>query len=523
MLKKILTMDYPSLILTTIVALFAIRWLFFRKLNKFENLGIPHRKPWPFVGNMGSMLFKLDDMANSVDKLYKLDDDADYVGLYDFTEPVIILRTPELIKDVTVKNFDHFVDRRGFVDPENDELFGKNLAGLRGDHWKEVRSLLSPAFTSSKMKSMFKLMWSCGENFSNFFEERSIDSEIEIDTKEAMTRYTNDVIGTCAFGISIDSMRNPTNLFYVMGRKSTNFNGIRGLKFFLVRSFPYLTKLLGIKIIDSEAEIFFKNVVKETIETRDREGITRPDMIQLMMETRGRKSGEGRELTITDMTAQAFIFFFGGFESSATCMCFAAHLIAAHQEVQKKLHEEIDKVLEETKGEPTYEAVNSMQYLDAIINETLRLYPVAPAIDRVCIKKFELPPVKPGTKPVMVEPGQSVMLAIYSLHRDPKYFDDPEKFDPERFIDERKNDIQPFTYMPFGIGPRMCIANRFALLETKVVLFQLLAKCNLKLSEKAIFPIQLAREFSMRPKEGFWLRVRSRKATNVKGDKSVNA
>ena len=506
-------MDYLTLIVPTVITFLFIRWLFFRKPNKFENFGIPHPKPWPIFGNMASPILGFTDVVSAMQKVYKINETTNYVGMYEFHEPVIIIKSPELIKSITVKNFDHFVDHRAFLDLKSDDLLGKNLMGLRGDHWRKARSILSPAFTSNKMKTMFKLMWSCGENFANFFAERSSNGEIEIDTKEAMTRYTNDVIGTCAFGISMDSMRNPTNSFYVMGRKATKITRVRAIKFFIARIFPKVASFFGVKFMDPEVEHFFINVVKDTIEMRDREGTTRPDMIQLMMEERGKINGEGQEMTILDMTAQAFIFFFGGFESSATCMSFAAHLIAAHEEVQKKLYEEIDRVLKETNEEPSYEAINGMQYLDAVVKETLRLHPVQVAVDRLCVKTYELPPALPNGKSVVIEPGQTILIPTYSLHRDPKYFEDPDKFEPERFIDERKNEIKPFTYMPFGVGPRMCIANRFALLETKVVLFQLLSKCNLKSSTKTKFPFELACEFVMKPKEGFWLRVQSRNRT----------
>ena len=508
-------MDYPTLILTTIIAVLAISWFFFRKRNKLEKLGVLHPKPWPIFGNIGRTIFRLENIATTIENVYKFNKDAEYVGMYNFGDPVIVLRSPDLIKNITVKNFDHFVDHPSVIDPTTDELFGKNLAGLRGDNWKEIRSLLSPAFTGSKMKSMFKLMWNCGDNFANYFVDLASNGEIEIDSKEAMTRYTNDVIGTCAFGISIDSMKNPENEFYKMGRKSTNFGALRVLKFLLLRSFPKISKFFRIKIVEADVEKFFINVVKETIETRDREGITRPDMIQLMMESRGKKSGEGPKLTITDMTAQAFVFFFAGFDASSSCMCFVAHMIATHEEVQKKLHEEIDQVLKDSNGEPTYETVNAMKYLDAVVNETLRLLPITPATDRVCVKTYQLPPALPGGEPIVIEPGQSITLPIFALHKDPKYFTDPEKFEPERFMDERKSEIKPFTYMPFGIGPRMCIANRFAILETKVVLFQLLAKCDLKSSVKTKFPVELAcGAVNVQPKGGFWLRVASRKVSN---------
>lgn len=222
-------------------------------------------------------------------------------------------------------------------------------------------------------------------------------------------------------------------------------------------------------------------------------------------------------MTILDMTAQAFIFFFGGFDTTSTIMSFVALMLAVNEDVQNQLMDEIDDVVEKSNGQPTYDAVNAMVYLDAVINETVRLYPTLAFHDRVCVKRFELPPALPGGKPVVVEPGQNVWFPVYSIHRDAKYFAEPERFDPERFIGDRKNEIDPVTFFPFGQGPRMCIGNRFALLETKVVIFHLLAKCRVMTSEETALPIELSKSnFSMTPKGGFRLRLQTRKTTRMR-------
>ena len=503
-------MEYWTLILTTVAAALVIHYFFFLKLGKFKKLGIIHKKPWPIFGNMAAPFFRRSLLIDTIDEIYKLNEEAKYVGFYDFSEPVIMIRSVELIKNITVKNFDHFVDHRGFVaDPTMDPLAGKNLFSLRGDKWRDMRTLLSPAFTSSKMKTMFKLMSNCGRNFADYLTERSIDKPKVFNTKDAFTRYTNDVIAACAFSIRLDSMRTPENDFYVLGRKSTSFEGLLSLKFFLLRSFPRIFTFFKVKLIDEDTERFFEEVVRETIAMRDEKEITRPDMIQLMMEARGKPNAP--ELSIQDMTAHAFVFFFGGFDTSSQLMCFVAHMIACNKDLQRRIQEEIDEILEATNGEPTYEAVNGMKYLEAVMNETLRLYSPAPFFDRVCVKTFELPPAYPGAKPITVQPGTNIWFPAYSLHRDPKYFSEPEKFYPERFMDD-KNKINPYAYIPFGVGPRSCIGKKFALLQTKVVLFHLLAKCNLKPSPRTQINIEFSKaSFALTPKDGNWLQLEARK------------
>jgi len=325
--------------------------------------------------------------------------------------------------------------------------------------------------------------------------------------KDAFSKYTNDVIATCAFGIKVDSMKDPTNKFYVYGKEVTNFLEDHFIKFIFLKTFPSLGRILNVKIINDYVLHFFKDIVKTTIATRDVEHITRPDMLQLMMDIRD-KEGD-RKLDIDDMTAQVFIFFFAGFDTSSTAMSFVAHEIAANPEIQTKLQQEIDKILNESNKEVSYEVINQLEYLDAVISEALRLYPPVAFLERTCEKTYELPPALPDEKPAIVKKGMPVWIPILAIHRDKKYFEDPEKFYPERFLDNKLHNSS--CYMPFGLGPRMCIANRFAILEVKVLLFHLLARCELKPCAKTESPIKFKKGIIMMPENGFWLNIQHRK------------
>lgn len=219
-------------------------------------------------------------------------------------------------------------------------------------------------------------------------------------------------------------------------------------------------------------------------------------------------------------------------------MCFVIHEIAANPDIQLKLQNEIDDIFDKCNGDVTYEAVNGLEYLDAVINETLRYYPIAGFLDRMCTKSFELPPTLPGEKPLVLKRGDFIWFPVYPLQRDEKYFNDPDKFYPERFIEDPKGTLNSPAYMvyfiiiiliftccfvvlivvnlifnhqPFGVGPRMCIGNRFALLETKVLIVHLIAKCKLKPAKKMIMPLQLSKKsIVMTAEGGFWLDVEAR-------------
>ncbi|EFN63656.1 Cytochrome P450 9e2, partial [Camponotus floridanus] len=498
------------IVLSVIVGALGIYYYLFKDLNFFKNHEIPHKTPLPLLGNMGSTFFRRQSTAEFVKSLYDLSPDAKYVGMYEFTRPPIVIRDPELIKSITLKHFDMFMDRRAFLDEIQDPLLSKNITALRGERWREVRSILSPAFTSSKMKNMFKLMSNCAIDFANYLMQLPTEKKT-MEMKEVFTRYTNDVIATCAFGVSVDSMRNPKNEFYVYGKEATVLDTVVLLKFFIFIQLPWLARLIRLKFVRDEIANFFRDLVKVTIKTRDENGIVRPDMLQLMMEKRDKD--DKIELTIDDIVAQVFIFFFGGFDSSSSLMCFAAHEIAINQDVQDRLHNEIDEVLEKTNGQGSYEAINSMEYLDAVINETLRMYPIGAMLDRLCLKDFELPPTLPGVKPFTVKKGHGIWIPVYGLHHDPQYFKEPGRFDPERSLGDRKKEsLNCGAYLPFGLGPRMCIGSRFALLETKVLLFHLLARCDLEPCEKTSIPFKFSKNiFNLMPEGGFWLNVSPRK------------
>ncbi|XP_015585624.1 cytochrome P450 9e2-like [Cephus cinctus] len=432
---------------------------------------------------------------------------AKYAGMYDFTLPSIMIRDLELIKEIGIKHFDNFVDHKPLANPELDPLFAKNLFSLRGNKWREMRAILSPAFTSSKMKMMFELMSNCANEFADFVTTQRDTNIVEI--RDAFSRYTNDIIATTAFGISINSMKERDNEFYKMGKDVTTFGFFNSMVFMIGQVNPKLTKSLKLRIINQRVSNFFEDIITSTIATTIAQKIERPDMLQLLIQAK--ESGKAADLTIQDMTAQAFIFFFRGFDTVSLAMCFTAYAIATNPEVQEKLQMEIDQVLKKSNGKITYDDLKEMQYLDAVFNETLRMYSPVAELNRECTKSVELPPATPGAKPCTVKPVTQIIIPVYGIHHDPQYFPEPDKFDPERFLDGSER-MTPSAYLPFGIGPRICIGNRFAIMECKLVLFHLLKKYNFRPCEKTTVPMKFSTNSVLPgPVNGFWIKIESRK------------
>lgn len=225
----------------------------------------------------------------------------------------------------------------------------------------------------------------------------------------------------------------------------------------------------------------------------------------------GTKQKKYTELTDEDIAAQAFLFFLAGFETVSQQMCFLAHELAAYPEIQARLHEEIVDTLEKCQNNLTYEALMRMKYLDMVVSESLRLWPNALALDRQCTKEYTIQPELPNEKPIVIKKEEVLVIPVFGLHRDPQYYPDPARFDPERFNDENKKNIQPYTYLPFGSGPRNCIGSRFALLDLKALFFYLIANFELVPVEQTQIPLKFSKTaLNLTPENGFWLGFRRR-------------
>ncbi|KAF2894152.1 hypothetical protein ILUMI_12021, partial [Ignelater luminosus] len=215
----------------------------------------------------------------------------------------------------------------------------------------------------------------------------------------------------------------------------------------------------------------------------------------------GRSNDKG--LTVEEIAAQAFVFFLAGFETSSSTMAFCLYELALNSEVQDNLREEISKTFERYNQNITYEGVMEMKYLDQVVDETLRKYPPVPVIPRVCVEDYQIPNTE-----VIIDKGTRVLISALGLHHDPEYYPNPDTFDPERFNEENKKSIPPFTYIPFGEGPRACIGLRFGLMQTKVGLAFLLKHFRFSINKKTSVPLVMDPfTFLLTAKDGIWLDV----------------
>ncbi|KAJ1096447.1 hypothetical protein NDU88_001589 [Pleurodeles waltl] len=472
-------------------------------------MGIPGPRPLPIVGTFHMYRNGILDFDMECFKKY-----GKVWGIFDGRTPILAVMDPIIVKNILVKEcYTHFTNRRniGLNGPLED---GVTVA--KDDVWKRIRTVLSPTFTSGKLKEMFPIMKDLGETLVRNLQKKTEQDE-PLDMKQTFASYSTDVVISTSFGVSIDSMNNPKDPFVTNGRRLFNFRFMNPLLIIIVL-FPFLIPVLqkmNFCLIPNDLLQFFKSAVKSLKEKRQKGNReNRVDFLQLMVDsqTEDIPASNGvnhgyKALTDREITAQSMIFILAGFETTSTTLSFLSYNLATHPDVQRKLQQEIDTLLP-NKAPLTYDALMQMEYLEMAINETLRMYPPGGRLERVCKKTVEV-------NGVTIPEGVVVMIPLYPLQRDPEYWPEPDEFKPDRFSKENKDTQEPYTFLPFGSGPRNCIGMRFALLNVKVGIASLLQNFSFHTCKETPIPLELDTRGFIKTKTPIYLKLVPRTAVLV--------
>nr|CAD7602486.1 unnamed protein product [Timema genevievae] len=410
-------------------------------------------------------------------------------------------------------------------------ILSKILFLSDGSKWKKIRQSISPTLTPSKIKAMFTIFTESAKDMMDFLQERVFDSD-DLKINVLAYDFTTDVLCSFAFGQRINGMKNPNSELRLMGRSIVKeLNGGSFVVKIIASFFPIINRALNCKC---QPIRYIEKVVTERIKHREKNGWFRNDFVQFLIQSRKRgrivndelledscpqmatKGYFGIDKMYEQLVFHCLEMFLAGYDTMSTTIGFCLHELAINPDIQQTLIEEINEVLKEFGGEITHGAVQKMEYLDKVLSvlkcpsvlsiETLRMYPVGGTVFRTCTSSYMIP----GTK-TLIEKGMQMVIPVYALHHDPKYYPNPEKFDPERFNEQNKASRPRYCYLPFGEGPRMCLGMRFALLGVKVAVVALLSKYELSVSKKTLLPIRLDHSTIILSAKGdIWLRISNR-------------
>ncbi|MBN3306390.1 CP3AR protein, partial [Amia calva] len=453
----------------------------------FNKFGIPGPRPLPFLGSFFEYrkgLHKFDlECFQKYGKIW---------GIFEGRKPLLFTMDTSMIKSIMVKEcYSLFTNRRDM------KLMGPmydSLTVVKDEKWKRIRSVISPSFTSGRLKDVFPIVKQYADTLVTNLQNK--DQTVQI--KDFIGPYSMDVVTSTSFSVNVDSLNNPNDPFLINIKKMLKFSLFNPL-IFIITLFPFTVPLMEKMNFTLFPEVmstfFYESLQKIKSERQKTSHRSRVDFLQLMIDSQitDEKAEEesAKGLTDHEILSQSMIFIFAGYETTSTSLSFLAYNLATNPDCMKKLQAEIDETFPD-KACVTYEALMQMEYLDMVISESLRLYPAAPRLERACKQTVEI-------NGVTIPKGVLVIIPVYALHRDPQHWSDPELFNPERFSKANKESMDPYAYMPFGVGPRNCVGMRFALMVMKMGIVQLLQSYSLETCKETQIPLEVNMLFQPKP------------------------
>lgn len=473
----------PLRLLLALTTVYVVKFVVktFKCQRLWARQGIPQLNPWLVHIQFLEAIARKGPEGRDLTEIRQL---GTIFGLNDVIRPALYISDANAIRDILIRDFHHFLFRREMV---RAKYLSKSLVLLEGQEWKRVRTIMSPTFTSGKMKAMFPLMRQSLESLLKVLDK---NSGKDLEVTHTFGCFTMDVIAKVAFAVETNTHEDPKHPFVENARQIFCFPKLRLLALLILPK-PILN-YFNIHFMDGPSYNYMIQLAHHMMDERRKTGAhlqSYHDFLELMLET-GNES-----LTDEEIVANIILILFAGYHTSSTTLAFAAYELALNPDIQERAREEIRGALSGNNRKLDYETVNSLTYLDAVIHEVLRMYPPLIELERGCSEDYVLKANTPhlGRKDIFIPKGAGVIIPIYAIHFMEEYWPEPEKFDPTRFLPENKDQIVPGTFLTFVTGPRNCIGMRFALLELKMALSNILSQFVIKKSPKTKVPLDYKR------------------------------
>lgn len=402
-----------------------------------------------------------------------------------------LISHPDAIESVLVTNHRNFIKHRFFW-RHLSSLFGKGLLTSDGPHWVKQRKLMQPAFHADRIHAYGKVMAELGEKMLDGWR----DGETR-DIHEEMMHVTMEIVVRTLFGSNVV----PEDVAAVGEAFSVAVEQI-AIRFKRpVRIPDWIPLPSNVKFNRAVREL--DRLVQGFIRAR-RASPERPDdLLSMLVDA---KDEHGEPMSDRQVRDEAVTLFLAGHQTTALTLAWTMYLLAEHPEVEAKLHAEIDAVLQGRPPAP--DDVRRLPYTERVLQESMRLYPAAYGFGREAVEDCQIGGYR-------IPAGSTIQVFSWIVHRDPRWYRDPERFDPDRWEGDFAKTIPAFAYIPFGGGPRRCIGNSFSMMEAVMLVAAVARRFSLRLVPG--HPVEPLPSITLRPKYG--LKMTLHRRSGVDGER----
>ncbi|MFI6473286.1 cytochrome P450 [Streptomyces sp. NPDC050516] len=344
-------------------------------------------------------------------------------------------------------------------------LLGNGVVVAKGKDWRRKRSLVQPSVRPKQVRSYAATMAACATDLADSWADGQ-----RIDVKREMSALTQRIAVRTIFGVdtAADADAIGRAMEIAQHEIGVEFSGIGAL-------LPDWVPTPGRARIKKATAVIDAEVGR--VVARHRKGDTdRPDLLSRLLAA---QDETGAHLTDREIRDETVTLYIGGHETTSSTLVWAWHLLARNPRVRKALREELDRVLGDR--EPSYDDYARLTYTQAVVKETLRLYPTIWLLTAVAKEGATL-----GGR--HIPPGTRIWTSQWATHRDARWFRDPEEFRPERWA-EGAEEIPEYAWFPFGGGPRACLGTRFALVEAVLILAVLSHRFDIEVDPGEFRPV----------------------------------
>ncbi|XP_037034245.1 cytochrome P450 4C1-like [Bradysia coprophila] len=384
---------------------------------------------------------------------------------------------------------------------------GDGLLISSGKKWQKHRKIITPTFHFSILETFFDIFSDKSRILVEQLNEHC-GTGVPFDIYTYVTKAALDIIGEAAMGVSLRAQEKGKNYYVNAVYEAAQLIMARVVRPWLHLDFIYKRTESGRKFHDclqtlhgySSDVVALRKTTRQRASQTNNGGKRRLAFLDLLLEA----NENGNQLSDKEIREEVDTFMFEGHDTTTAGISWTIYLLGLHPEIQNKVCAELDTIFNGSNRKVTLSDTREMKYLERVIKEAMRLFPPVPIIGRKISEDIQL-------GDYYIPEGCMIKIDLFNLHRDPRYFADPEKFDPDRFLPECAANRHPYAYIPFSAGPRNCVGQKFASYEQKVVLSTMLR--NFKIcSVDGRNEVKMINELVLRPIGGINVTLERRSA-----------